>query len=609
MELHLLSKFGEQLTKEIFLLIKSLSGKDAYINNYLLLSLQNILPLDIQEAAYFSKLAHELASASVFAPVLLLEKIPTLSFYGLTKEVGDFLSNIKDYGARAVALFLGSDQLKTEDILDVLEQSTLSFYRALLEAVNTRHQEFGVCCALIMRSSAKIEKAIGIQEIDTYLDICSNLIQNYGTKMTEQYIRNAHDFIPLVPLNNHLSTIDGLAKKSLVYAEFALTYPNIILGAASNSEAKVIDIQKASPEDIRGIKLTILKTEDYLTFLDNSFLYLDKDLLSLMMHWPNLSAPIKANILFQLEKENYKHYIATNIDIESERNLVNQETNSNWLSSWTYCGEIVDLTFIRKKMGIFLQDQQKFSLPAKSIVKKHDTIFDRSNTEYSCDRVSSMIDILLTYCIDATTKTELSAMAEFVLGNRNPLKDILSKSTLVIQAWERDPWVDYGRSDELFSCTSLGDYNAGNAPGFLADLNLNNLDIWSNGARVGRIHLCLIKGDANNTILLLDCVDGTERIIGSKKKFELIMAAVTEYARWLGIEKIKINYDIDYNNTPKKFISYVEHALKGQDQIDFVSRFLTVSTSKWLIPYPCQTFTESFVKNNGAFVRGSLTVL
>ncbi len=84
------------------------------------------------------------------------------------------------------------------------------------------------------------------------------------------------------------------------------------------------------------------------------------------------------------------------------------------------------------------------------------------------------------------------------------------------------------------------------------------------------------------------------------------MASVIEYARWLGLKKIKVNYDVDYNTTPKRFIAYVEEAFQEQNRIDFVSRFLTISTSRQLIPYPCQTYLESFLKSNGAFVRGVL---
>lgn len=612
LEINLLNKFGEQIKNDIFSLADKILINDTYINNNLWLSLQNILPLKKCEASYFATLAHELASASIFAPILLLEKIPTLSFYGMTEEIGKFLLNIKNYGARAVALFLGSDEtntLRVEDLVDVLEQSTLSFYKALLDAVNARHHEFGVCCAMIMRFSAKIETVISVQDIDTYLDVCSSLVKRYGKKITEKYIRNAHDFIPFISLEGTLPTLEHFEKKSLAYVEFAVTFPKIIFTSQIHSKNKIINDGDISAEEIRNLKVKILKTEDYLNFLENPLLFTDENFSSLIMSWPTLSTPVKSNILFQLEKESYKNFILTTPEIDVERDRVNQVTHSNWLKSWTFCGEVIDLIFIRKRLRNLLQQPKNFSLEAKTIVKKHESIFDRSNPEYSHDRVLNMINILLSYCVDSTVMNELSAMADFILGNHTPLKNILSKTSLVIQTWERNPWIDYARSDELFSCTSLGDYNSGNAPGFLSDLNLNNLDIWSHGSRVGRIRLCLINDASNNTILLLDCVDGTERVIGSQKKFELIIAAVLEYARWLGIAQIKVNYHVDFNATPKKFIAHVEQIYQEQDRIDFISRFLSVSTSRKLIPYPCQTYLESFVKNNGAFVRGTLIFL
>ena len=209
---------------------------------------------------------------------------------------------------------------------------------------------------------------------------------------------------------------------------------------------------------------------------------------------------------------------------------------------------MVDLTFLRKRIGMLLQTPSNFSLEAKSIVHRHKDVFDRS-TIYTNERVSAMIAILLTYCVDAEALALLAAMRDFLAGDSRPLRESLSKTNLVLQTWNRDPWTDYGRSDEFFSCTGLGDYNAGNAPGFLADLNLNNLDVWNNGTRVGRIRFCLAKDTANQTILLLDCVDGTERMLASQKRFDSMMAGIKEFARSLC--RVLFNYDVDFNTTPK----------------------------------------------------------
>ncbi|MFA6303116.1 MAG: hypothetical protein WC627_08305, partial [Legionella sp.] len=474
LEQQLITKFGEDLNRSIVLLIENLLGKDTYINNNLLLNLQNILALNTNQADFFIKLAHELAQTSAFAPVLLLEKIPTLIFYGINEEVSTFLRNIKDYGARAVALFLGSDLLKTEDLIDILEQTTLPFYKALLSQVNTRHKEFDVSCAIIMRCAAKIESIISENEIANYLDICSFILKTYGIRCTEQYLRNADDFNKFVPYADILKTLEQLALKSLIELEFAVTYPAIYF-ASSHQAPTEINQSFLTDTDSKAIKLKILKNEDYASFLVNSCIFSDKDFASLMLSWPILNKPIKANILFQLEQEDYKHYILNTDKIEHERRLVYQASNERWLDSWLFCEETIDINFIRKRLGKLLQNPKLFTIEAKSIVKNHHRIFDRKNTEYTNERVALMVDAVLQNCSDAKAQNELQAMKDFLLGNPNNLRNFLSETGFVIQVWERNPWRDYGRSDELFSCTSLGDYNAGNAPGFLADLNLNNL--------------------------------------------------------------------------------------------------------------------------------------
>lgn len=602
--MNLIHKFGDSIKNKVFLLVDELAGKDTFINNHLLVNLQNILPLDYRQAEKFIDLALELAPVSAFSPVLLLEKIPTLFFYGVAEEVSQFLSTIRHYGARAIALFLGSDQLKTEDLLDVLEQSTTAFYKKMLFSVQQRHEEFGVCCTMIMRYCAKMEQIIDADSIDIYLDICAVIVKQFCTKIAEQYIRNASVLISYVPLQETISMLDNFSKQSMVLLEFCLTHPIIFFSQTKQSKNHFLDCQSKLNNNVKYLKISLLAAEDYAAILENIDLLDDKDFASLVLSWPDLSHTLKSNILFQLRQENYKTYITTHPDIEKELVCVNQATQLNWLEPWTYSGVTIDLSFIRKQMGILLQRGDSFSIASKSIIKNHAELFDRSNQLYDDNRIKNMLNTLLPYCIDPHVKNELIAMRDFIVGNQRPFRDILSQSTLVIQTWNRDPWVDYGRSDELFSCTSLGDYNAGNAPAFLADLNLNNLDIWSNGSRVGRIHLCLIKNLSNDILLLLDCVDGTERIVGSKKKFEFIMNAVLDYAHKLGIKRVKVNYDVDFNTTPKKFIAHVQSIYKEDSRIDFASRLLSVSTIKQLLPYPCQTFTESFIKANGACIRG-----
>jgi len=607
LDMMLVRHFGEQAKHDVNLLLERLRGQDIFIDKHLVLNLQSLLSLQANQAAYFIRLALELSHTSVFAPVLLLEKIPTLFFYGVAEDVGQFLSNIKHYGGRAIALYLGSEQLHTDDLLDVLGQSTPSFYKALLNAVNARHHEFGVCCAMIMRCSANMERVITTQHIEAYLDVCAAVVKRYSTKITEQYIHHADVFLSHVPLEETVFMLQYFENQSLATLEFSVTHPQLFFTLPRFKTQPPLN--NLSTSERRAVKLELLTTEDYATILSTPSIVEDLAFTSLVLAWPDLSQPLKNNILFQLQHDNYKHYILTHPDIEAERNAVNHITQSTWLSSWTFSGAVIDLLWIRQCMGQLLREPSHFSIPSKSIIKNHAVLFDRTHTNYTSERIINMLTTLITYCITPRVHDELTAMLDFIHDKPDALRHLLSKKTLVIQAWERDPWVDYGRSDELFACTSLGDYNAGNAPGFLADLNLNHLDIWSAGIRVGRIHLCLIKDLSGEPMLLLDCLDGTERIIGSKKKFEFMMAGVLEYARGLGIKRLKVNFDVDFNTTPKKFIAHIQQTFQGENQIDFASRFLDTGTIQHLIPYPSQTFTESFVQKNGAFIRGPVIAL
>lgn len=592
--------------KAVYRLIDRLKGKDTYIDENLWMKLQNLLPLDPPQASHLIHIALELSTASAVAALLLLEKVPSLVFYDLVDEIGAFLLTIKNHGSRALALFLGSEQtntLRVEDLVDVLEQSTPCFYRPLLQAVQDKHQELGVCCALIMRFAAKIERMLTVRDIDFYLELCSSLIKNYGSKITEQYIRHAHEFVLYCPLNKQSAALQALSEKSLIQVEFAVTYPHLFF--AIEKHIAMVDVAQYTESDLRQIKLTLLTSENYGALLATQGLLDDKNFLALVMNWPVLNQTTRANILFQMTNHDYKHFIETTPSTAMSCARVNQITHDRWFESWLFCGEVVDISFIRKRIGCLLQHKENFSLEPKLIIKNHPLTFDRSNPDYPASRLCQMLTLLLQYCVEPISTTELQALLQFGSGQPFDLRNLLSQTELAIQVWNRDPWTDYGRSDELFSCTSLGDYNASNAPAFLADLNLNNLDLYSQGARVGRVRLCLAYDTTRTPILLLDCLDGTERVLASQKRFELIMRAVLAFARRLEIKTIKLNYDVDFNTTPKKFIAFLTKRYKQEDNIAFFSRFLTETTTRQVIPYPCQTFLESFVKNQGAFIRGA----
>ncbi len=602
------AQFGDEFKNNVLLLLELLAKKDTYIDNNLRLSLQYLLTLNHQAADYFIKLSLELASASAMAPVLLLEKISTIIFYELMEPIGDFLLNIKDYGGRAIALYLGSDEtntLRVEDLTDVLEQTTVSFYNHLLNHVNAKHNELGVCCAMLMRFAAKIESVIRVDDISLLLNVCMSFIQRYGTKFTEQYIRHVHELVQWVPLTSHINTIEHLSKKSIVYAEFAVRYPTKIFEQPDTKIKDSSDAYEVGNDCL--VKIALLEKENYKFFFENYVsLFEDKEFSTLVLTWPTLIMPVKANILFQLKQTNYLRFISACNDINEALMKLNQVTQGRWLDPWMFCEEEINLHFIRKRINKLLQNQLLFSIPIKSIIYANKVIFDRNNQVYDVSRLSTMIDAILVYCNDAEGVEELESLRHWLNGNCKPLRAFLSYKNLVIQTWGRDPWSDYGRSDELFSCTGFGDYNSGNAPCFLADLNLSNLDIWANGNRIGRIRFCLTKNSADQTILLLDCVDGSERALISHKKAKAIIAAVFQYTKWLGVRYIKFNYDVDFNTTPKRFIDTIQTILKQVQQVEFMTRFLKISTQRRLIPYPGQTFLESFMKDNGAFVRGAL---
>ncbi|HRN69916.1 MAG TPA: hypothetical protein PLS49_01915, partial [Candidatus Woesebacteria bacterium] len=148
-----------------------------------------------------------------------------------------------------------------------------------------------------------------------------------------------------------------------------------------------------------------------------------------------------------------------------------------------------------------------------------------------------------------------------------------NKGNLFVNTWARNPWLDYSRSDELFACTSIGDYASSNSPSFLADLNISNLDIWSNGNRIGRIHFYLLKDHDNRPVLLVDRINGSDRLMRHKKRLNELFDCIINYSQFLGFKRIFFNSKISYNNTPKQFVNYLASKNLGRTFL-YATRFI-----------------------------------
>jgi hypothetical protein len=594
----LAEKHGVDIARQISDLVGELAAYDGVLKENLEKGIFSFFELDTEEVPSLIAALRELSRTSYFAAAFLIEKIGTLIFFGLYKDFLEFLMAIKNYGARNLAYLVGSRDLNADDLDDILQQVNTSYYRLLLHEVKARHAVLDVCAATVMRNAIRVAKVIPEESIPDYLTICCAIKTSHGVDVAANFIDNTDRLVPLWTLPNVTAEIETFKRGGPGYLELALRDPERFPMPSTKAD-------DGESSDLRATKLRIIQTCDWNAIAQQPHLLRDLDFFALVKAWTSFKGFHKRNILAQLEQKDFKTHLRATLGATEGMKEVEQVTGGLWLDYWAFAAKPVDTAFIRNEFRKILSENGALTESAATLYRRYPDVFDRQNADFSSERLGRIVEVLSRYAAKKETRQILAALGGFISGRPEQLRDRLSEETLFIETWARDPWFDYGRSDELFSCTSIGDASSTNAPGFLADINLNNLDVWSHGRRIGRVHLCLVRDVEEQPLVLFDCIDGSERMIERRMRLDLLMTAVLAYAKHLGIRLVAINYDITFNSTPKLFVRYALERF-GRERHIYLRRLLTQNVVGGVLPFPSVTFLESFLYKSAGVVRGTV---
>lgn len=590
------NKFGEESYKRIIELVDKLVSKDVLIGGKKSSYLENLLSVQKEDIVKTLDFIFDLSTTSYFAAAFFIEKIPLLCFYDLFYDYITLLSLTRHYSSRSVAYAIGSSDLKSNDLELNVKTVNIKRYKKIIKIIIEKHEKLNVLSLHIIRHLGKIISAFDEKDLLKFLDVCVSMRELYGNECAIAYIDNIQTFHQYVPLGNVLQIFTKLNKVSKEYLLFAISYPEVI-----NSK-KVLKKTKSSSTKLR---IDILKRNDYAAINNFPELLQDKYFIALIMNWKKYPPFHKTNILHQLETSNYKENLLKNKDISQQVNVIKKVTNDNWFQNWSYANKQIDNRFIYEEIRKVLLPSCYFKYNTKRIYFEQKKLIESIKIEPKSELLIPFIEYLVKICIDKETREYLIKLKSYL---RNPSSLFLEKysvNNLFIKTWDRDPWVDYARSDELYACTSIGEATDYYATVYLADINTNNLDIYNNNLRIGRIHFFLIKDVSDTVILLFDCIDGSDRLMRNETRLNYLLESIKTYAKFINVNRIFFNTDLMFNNTPKLFVKFLRSQFKDEQTI-YVKRYVGNGSQKALMPFPLMSFSESLKDKNEALIKGYL---
>ncbi|CAE6874636.1 hypothetical protein R69746_08686 [Paraburkholderia aspalathi] len=301
------------------------------------------------------------------------------------------------------------------------------------------------------------------------------------------------------------------------------------------------------------------------------WLFQNLEYAALLRNWPDLQRPAKLAIIQQLEVENYRTELLNEPQIATLKNEIEAFASDNWYGPWSFSGLTVDVTFARMMLGEIMSLAIDKETKTK-LFNSYPQLFDRK-TVYHRERVLAICTVLSNIVTSGPLAEKLSAIYHATIGNHDPLRNLLSSERLWVSLWKRDPWTDYGRSDQMFSCTGLGDYAADSGPSALADIAVNKLDVWDHNELVGRVNLCLVRDFSGQPYLLVDSLEGSDRILKVQAKAQDLMAAIRNFGAPFGEGNVLLNCRTSYNNTPRRFVEYAMSGMKYLPEYKYLRRY------------------------------------
>lgn len=583
---------GAELATVVDGMLSRIAACDDVLVNNVLKHHGHVLELSGEEWEWFLPSILELERNSAFVAAYLIEKIPVLKRQLDMRAFVGFLLSIKDQSARGLSYLIGtSDSALCDDLESILEVVGVAYYRAAMDCVLRHRDKLGPCCAPLLIHIKNYNRHLSVTDLDALVALVCDVHARYGSFGAVALLENADVVFSQHSIQSVHERLSDLLDESVDYFHYLL----------ANGLPKVTANRTilASVEQLDGASLT--------SHIDAPAVF-DGGLVSAIISNMSFMDPkTLENMRYQLAITDFSSWYEHQDAFANARMCIADAYTGVWFSAFDYCGGELGVARFRALIGQAIETTYD-KVARQTLVYKNKSLFDR-NAEYTEARLRLMIDVAFPRDSSEILVPEDIASIRTYLDdqNRETFRDRQSIHRIFISSWNRNPWQDYSRSDEFYSCTGIGDYAVNNAPGYLVEPNLCRLYVWYQGRRIGRINLIAVADVEGTPGLLLDGVEGGGRLLQSEERVLDILGGVAEFAKRCGLNNYYINCKATYNNIPKQFIAQAICHIGLPVTYCYLRRFYQGMEIYQAMPHGLIPFFESF-GNNLSGVVGCLKI-
>ncbi len=569
---------SEHMRARIDSLLCKVAAADRELSFSVLKFSSAVLEINHKKWKHYIENLEIIADVNPFVIGYLLEKIPFLLKNSLDDEVISFLFDIRNYTSRHLGYMIGSKDSTVNDIEQVVTLCGVDYFRTLLRSVRERHTRLRAIAAHLLVVMPKYRNKVSSAEIGEFCDEVALIYERYGTEMVVAIFLDADRIETIGSIKKIRTWLEVHGRLGVDYFAVALR-----LGEILHPEQRHLII---SEDLIEVLSANGVQVQASLG------LYQNRIKGGLIRFWPELEASAQANFLTQLKCPGS---VSAAWDDDVEAKYVRLMIGEAWYEPWSFCESIIDNDYLRSLISNVIATSLQRSETQK-LIAAHRTLFDRQ-TPYTLERIAALSEVVASHIEPSQKALLLHAIATFSSGDRAALRETLSADNIYLDLWDRSPLIDYGRSDEIFACTGIGDYGASNGPLALCDPGLARIRFWLRGNCVGRINLYAVFDEAGIPAILVDGLEGSDRIVQTQSRLKEIMKAICLFAASTRIPRLLLNCEVTFNHTPKKFITLILQQIRLAPERRLLRRSVTSLGPFSSLPHPRLPFLEAFGSN------------
>lgn len=573
---------GSEIATAVDQLLSRIAACDDVLANNVIKHHHHVLELSSEEWKWFLPSILELERNSAFVAAYLIEKIPFLNQKLDLQVFVKFILEIKNHSARGLSYLIGtSDSVLCDDIESILEVVGSAYYLSAMNCVLRYKDDLGACSALLLIHIKNYCRYLPDAELDLLVCLVCEVHALYGSFGATALLENADKIFANQSIINVQERLKQLDHVSADYLHYLLV----------NGLPK---IESTNSDMVSVEQLNIVSLTSHI----NSPEVFDGGLISAIISNINfIDQKTIENMQYQLSIRDFESWFQNEPKLVDARENISKAFGSVWFSTFDYCGGEVGIDYFRVLIGQAIEATYD-KISRKKLIYRNKTLFDRQ-TIYTENRLQKMIHAAFPYdSTESTFSDDMTSIRTYLKNHdRQGFRDRQSQKRIFISSWSRNPWQDYSRSDDFYSCTGIGDYAVKNTPGYLVEPNLCRLYVWYQGRRIGRINLVSVADIEGNPGILLDCVEGEGRLLQSEERVLDILNSVSAFTKRSGLDSFFINCKATYNNVPKQFIAQAIYNYGLPMTHCYLRRYHNNMDIYQTMPHGLIPFFESFGNN------------